>query len=104
MKQIFPILEQVAIWLHLELQYHGQVEQAKSELEKCRDFSSMNLFKCIDVSNLGYIGIPSLLKFFINFQIKLPKKYTDSLYRRTNVKLNLMMTFHEFCKMLTPLI
>ena len=93
MIKVFPIMEQVAIFLHLELQYHGAVEQAKLELENCRDFSSMNLYKCIDINNLNYISIPSLLKFFLKFKIKLPKKYTDAFYRRTNVKLNMMMTF-----------
>ena len=71
----------------------AEVEQAKLELENCRDFSSMNLYKCIDINNLNYISIPSLLKFFLKFIIKLPKKYTDAFYRRTNVKLNMMMTF-----------
>ena len=102
-RDLVPVLNQVAIWLHLVLKYHGSVEQAKIELEKCRDFSTLNLFKCIDVHNLNYIGIPQLLKFFLKFKIQLPKKYTDALYRRTNVQLNMMLTFQEFCKMVQPI-
>lgn len=102
--QIFPVLEQVAIWLHLELKYHGQVEDAKIELELCEDFNCINLFNSIDEIKISYIGVPSLLKFFLKFKIKLSKKYTDAFYRRTNVSLNMKMTFCEFSKMLTPLI